>query len=137
MTTATSYVVATRNLRLDHLDQLNSGKIKIYSGAVPATADASLGAAVLMATPTFGATAFGAAVAGVKTANAITQDSSAAGDTNPATFARLTKSDDTVIVQLTVGGTAQATTGGLQLATSSITVGQIVQLSSLAITEAG
>lgn len=55
----------------------NGGTIKIYSGTQPSSGDDGIGAAVLLATCTFGTPAFGAAVAGVATANAIGQDADA------------------------------------------------------------
>ena len=133
MTTALSYVVATRNTRLDNAwDQCNAGFVKIYSGAVPANADAALAGNTLLSTLTFANPAFGAAAAGVKTANAIAQDPSAVA-TGVATFFRATKSDNTVIAQGTVGTAGEA----LNLGTTSINAGDIVQISSFVVTEAG
>jgi hypothetical protein len=63
MSNIVQYAQPTRLLRLDQTyDQLNGGIINIYSGAIPANADAALGGAVLLATLTFGAPAFNAAV---------------------------------------------------------------------------
>lgn len=64
---------ASVNAMVDALKVLcNGGTIKIYSGAQPATADTAVpGGAVLLATCTFSATAFGSSTAGVVTANAI------------------------------------------------------------------
>ena len=133
MSTALSYTVAVRNLRLDQAwDQCNGGFIKIYAGAVPANADAGLGGATLLSTLGFAAGAFSAAAAGVKTANAITQDPSAVG-TGTATFFRTFKSDNvTIIAQGTVGTAGEA----LNLGTTAINAGDIVQISSWAVTEA-
>ena len=73
----------------------NTGYLRIYSGAQPATADTAVGAQVLLATLRFGATAFGAtSTGGVMTANAITSDSDAAA-TNTAAWFRCLKSDGT------------------------------------------
>jgi hypothetical protein len=55
------------------LAQLNGGgKLRIYDGAQPATADTAVTAQTLLAELSFSATAFGPAVNGVATANAIT-----------------------------------------------------------------
>ena len=125
-----SRTAATKNLGLNaEWDQCNSGFIKIYSGTAPANADASLSGNTLLSTLTFGATAFGAASAGVKTANAITSDSDAAA-TGTATFYRATKSDGTVVAQGSVG-----TSGAdLNLNTTSIVQHGQVQCSSFVIT---
>jgi len=69
-----------------------SGKIRVYQGTKPATANATLGAAVLLAEGTLGNPAFGAAVDGLVEANAITKDSDADA-TGTAQFYRLFKAD--------------------------------------------
>src|SRR5438067_5227002 len=75
---------------------LNSGLMKIYSGTRPTDPDTALSGNTLLATLTFSATAFGASVNGVATANAITSGTIAA--TGTASFARLFKSDGTTVV---------------------------------------
>ena len=108
-----------------------SAKINIYSGAVPADANASLGAAVLLATIT-GPNPFGTASNGVITAGSLTDDSSADAD-GTASFFRLATSGDTVLAQGTVG-----TSGAdLNLNSTSIVTGGIVRITSLTITVAG
>lgn len=72
--------------------QCNSGFIRIYDGAQPATSDTAITTQVLLAELTMNATAFGSSVAGVLTANAITADS-AANASGTATWYRLVKSD--------------------------------------------
>jgi len=64
----------------------DSGYIKIYEGTKPATADTSVGAAVLLATHTLAATAFGDASAGVCTAGAIGDEVSIDADGTPSFF---------------------------------------------------
>ncbi len=76
---------------------LNSGSLRIYSGAVPADANAALGAAVLLAELPLSATAFATASAGAATANAITAATAAA--TGTASFYRLYNSAGTAVVQ--------------------------------------
>lgn len=69
--------VAARNLALNAaFDVLNSGSIKTYDGTQPVDADTALGAQVDLADNAFGATAFAAASAGSKAANAISNDTS-------------------------------------------------------------
>lgn len=73
---------------------MNAGLIRIYQGAKPATANTALGGALLLGELTFGNPAFGAAVNGLLTANAITKDSSA-DNSGTAQFYRLFQSDGT------------------------------------------
>lgn len=96
--------------------QFNSGFISIYTGSSPGADVAATG--TLLGTATFSATAFGAAVNGIATANAITQDSStdAAGTVG---YARCFKSDGTsVIGDATVG----VTSSGAEMEFDSLTV---------------
>ncbi len=122
--------LARRNEALDALrDNLANGKLRVYSGTRPTDADTTLGAAVLLAELTFGATAFPAASGGVLTANAITQDSAAdAGGT--ASFARLFEADGTTpFCDLSVG------TSGAEINFQTLTFvqGLVVQVTSLTI----
>lgn len=73
---------------------MNAGIIRLYQGTQPATADTTLGAATLLAELTMGNPAFGSAVDGLLTANAITKDSSA-NNTGTAQFYRLFASNGT------------------------------------------
>jgi len=86
--------------------QANSGYIRIYSGAQPATADTAVGAQVLLAELRFAASAFGAANAGVITAAAISAVNAA--DTDTATWYRCLKSDGTTPLWDGSVGTADA-----------------------------
>jgi hypothetical protein len=111
---------------------LNNGFLKIYTGAQPALNGAVTG--TLLATLTFGATAFGAATAGggtvTATANAIT--SGTAGNTGTAGYFALVKSDTTTVV-----GTGTVGTSGCNLngPSTSITGGASVSCSSFQITQ--
>ena len=111
---------------------LNSGFIKIYTGAQPALNGAVTG--TLLATMTFSATAFPAATASAgtvtATANAIT--SGTAGNTGTAGYHALLKSDGTTIVATGSVGTSGA---DLNLNTLSITSGNTVSCSSYLITQ--
>lgn len=110
---------------------LNTGYLRIYDGTQAATADTALGSQVLLAELRFNATAFGAGVAGVATANAITADSSA-NATGTATWFRCLKSDGTSVVYDGSVGTA---TSDLVLNTTSIVSGASVSVTSLTLTE--
>lgn len=109
---------------------LNNGYIRIYSGTRPATADTALSGNTLLAEPRFGATAFASAVAGVATANAITDDSTADA-TGTATFARLLKSDGTTAVEDLEVGTSGA---NINLNSTAIQINARVSISSMTLT---
>lgn len=127
---AISLAVARKNEMLTALiDNCNSGKLRIYSGSVPANADASLGAAVLLAELTMNATSFGAASGGTITANSITADTSADA-TGTASFFRIYESDGTTVVYQGTVGTSGA---DLNLNSTSINAGVQVQVTSLSL----
>jgi hypothetical protein len=107
---------------------LAGGQIQIYTGAQPAVQGALTG--TKLSTLTFGSPALGAASGGVATANAITQDSSAA-NTGTAGYFALTKSDGTTVVATGSVGTSGA---NMNLATLSINAGDVVTCSSLTLT---
>lgn len=105
---------------------LNSGYLRIYSGTQPASADTALSGNTLLAELRFGATAFGAPVAGLLTANAITADS-AADATGTASFFRAFSSDGvTAILDGGVGTSA----ANMILASVAISQNQTVSCSS-------
>jgi hypothetical protein len=110
---------------------LNSGFIKIYTGAQPALNGAVTG--TLLATLTFSATAFPAAVASggtvTATANAITSGS--AGNTGTAGYHALLQSNGTTVVAT---GTVGLSGADLNLNTLSITSGNTVSCSSYLVT---
>ena len=109
---------------------LNNGYLRIYDGSQPATADTALSGQTLLAELRFNATAFGASVAGVATANAIT--SGTAGATSTATWFRCLKSDGTTVVYDGSVGTA---TADLVLNATSIVSGATVSVTALSLTE--
>lgn len=81
--------IASRNAALNAIfDTLNSGNLRVADGTQPTDADTALGAQVSLADLALGATAFAAASAGSKAANAITQDSSI-NSSSTATWATL------------------------------------------------
>lgn len=77
--------------------QLNNGYLRIYDGTQPTNANTAIGAQVLLAELRYNATAFGAAVNGVATANALTDDT-AANATGTASWFRALKSDGTTVI---------------------------------------
>lgn len=115
----------------------NGGKLRIYDGAQPTDADTALGAQVLLADLTFGATAFAAASAGSKTANSITQDSSA-NASSTATWATMQASgvafsgSNARVMDMSVGTSG----ANLNLNSVAISSGAAVSCSSLTITQA-
>ncbi len=98
---------------------MNAGLIRIYQGTKPANGNATVVGATLLGELTFGNPAFGSAVNGLLTANAITKDSSA-DNTGVAQFYRLFKSDGTTPMG---DGTCGVTGSGsdLEMANTSIT----------------
>jgi hypothetical protein len=84
---------------------LNGGKLQIYDGTQPATADDAVGAQVLLAELTFGSPAFASASGGVAAANAIAPDTDA-NATGAASWFRCLKSDLTKVWDGTVGATS-------------------------------
>ena len=105
---------------------LNTGFLRIYSGAQPATADTAIVAQVLLAELRFNATAAGAAVSGLLTFNAITADSSA-DNTGTASWFRALKIDGTTAV---MDGSVGTATSNMIIATTAISQGQTVSCSS-------
>lgn len=115
------------NIEADALAaQFNSGYLRIYDGAQPATADTAVGAQVLLAELRFNATAFGAAVAGVITAAAITADS-AANATGTAAWFRALKSDGTTPL---MDGSVGTTASDLNLNSTAIQINAEVSVTS-------
>lgn len=111
------------------IDNLNTGKLRIYAGTRPTDADTALSSNTLLAELTFAATSFPAPSAGTLTANAIVQDSSADA-AGTASFARLFEADGvTVVMDLSVGVSGAE----LNFATLTFAIGLIVQVTSLTI----
>jgi hypothetical protein len=112
-----------------------SGILRIYSGTQPTDADTAVGAQVVLAELTMGATAFGSATStastdSVLTANAITADSSANATGTAAWFRLWDSAGTTPLVDGTVG------TSGCDLTINStaISAGAAVSASSLTLT---
>ena len=75
----------------------NSGTMRFYSGSRPATADTALSGNTLLATITFGATAFGSSTNGVCSNNAVASNETNA-TAGTATFVRFVQSDGTTVI---------------------------------------
>ncbi len=113
------------------IDAGTAALLKIYAGTVPDDADAALSGETLLATLTFSATSFPGASDGApgatSTANAITDDTSAAA-TGTAAYYRITDSAGLAVTQGTVGTSG----ANLNLSTVSITAGDTVSVAAQA-----
>lgn len=108
----------------------NSGLLRIYDGTQPATADTAVSTQTLLAELTLNSTAFGAAVAGVATANSITSDSTADAS-GTATWFRVVKSDGTTVLWDGSVGTSGC---DLNLNTAVVEAGAVVAVTALTYT---
>ena len=108
----------------------NGGRLLIYDGSQPATADTAITTQRLLATLTFATTAFPAAANGVLTANAITSDMAAALTGTPAWF-RALKSDGLTKIMDGSAGTANA---DLIISTAAIQANAQVDCTSFVLT---
>lgn len=137
MANAPSITTAARNAAADAVVDLvdvgGAGSLRIYDGTAPADANAALSSNTLLANLAMSATAFGSAAAGVATAAAITQDSSADA-TGTATFFRILAGNGTTVVMQGSVGTASA---DLILNSVAISSGAAVSVSSLTYTQSG
>lgn len=127
MAANTHLSIASWNLALNAaLDVLNGGGfLEIYDGAQPATPDVAVGSQVKLAKLTLSSTAFGAASAGTKTANAIGSVAALASGT--ATWFRAFKSYDTTAV---IDGSVGTSGADLNLNSVAISSGATVSVTS-------
>ncbi len=126
-----STAIIARNAALDAQSPLaNTGYLRIYSGAKPATPETAV-SGTLLATLRLNATAFGAASGGVITANAITADTNAAAS-GTAGYFRILKSDGTSAL---FDGTVGTSGADLNLNSVAISAGATVSVTSLTITD--
>lgn len=111
---------------------LNGGTLKLYTGTQPALDGAVTG--TLLATLTFGGTAFGSSTAasGTVTATANAIASGTAGNTGTAGYFVVEESGGTVVATGTV---ASPSGGDLNLSTLSIVSGATVSCSAFTITQ--
>src|SRR5687767_778206 len=113
------------NTKADALAALaDGGVLRIYDGTQPADGDTAIGAQNLLAELTLDTPAFGAAVAGVATAEPITGDASADA-TGTATWFRLFKADGTTKI---LDGSVGTSGCDLNLSSVSITAGGAVDV---------
>lgn len=126
---ATTHGTATRTAVAD-LVAARCVLIRIYSGAVPANAAASIGAATQLVELTCNATPAAPAVAGVATFNATTQSVGATAGT--ATFTRGIDSNGNAVFQGTV--TVSGGGGDAQMSTTTIAAGLFLTVSSITYT---
>lgn len=115
---------AARNAALDTLNTTigASGKLRVYSGTQPATADAALSGNTLLADLALSATAFGAASGGTVTINTVTADASA-DNTGTASWATITKADGTTRI---IDGSCATSAADFIIDNTSIVAGQNV-----------
>jgi hypothetical protein len=116
----------------------NSGSLKIYAGTQPTDANTAISSQTLLATLTMGSTAFAASAAAGTTparkataiANSITDDTSADAS-GTATWFRLLKSDNSVIMDGSVG-----TSGcDLNLASVNVVAGEDIAITSFTLSQ--
>jgi hypothetical protein len=123
---------AARNAMLNALTALlnvgGAGTIQYYTGAQPASPDTAITSQTLLCTDTFNATAFGAASAGVATANAITSGTAVASGT--LTWVRCLSGAGTPVVDLAAGTSAS----DVVVATTTITTGLTIPVTSFTLT---
>lgn len=108
----------------------NNGYVRIYDGTQPADADTAVSDQTLLAEARLGATAFGAAVAGVATANAITDDSSINEAGTPTWFRVLASNGSTVLFD----GSAGASGCNMNVSGVPLVQGATLSISSLTYT---
>ena len=108
----------------------NSGYLAIYQGTQPANANGDASGSTLLATLTLAASAFGAPVAGVITAAAITSAQAVAGGT--AQWFRVFESDG--ITALFDGSVGLTSGNNINMAATTIVQGAYVSVSALTFT---
>lgn len=128
--------VASRNLSLNAaFDPLNGGFLRIYDGTQPTDADTALSGQVLLAELVLNATAFAAAAAGSKVANAITADASA-NATGTATWATLVKSGGVRATDTVMDMSVGTSGANLNLNSVAISAGAQVSVTLLTVSQA-
>lgn len=130
MSSNLKYKTTLKNSRLDAITTAisTSGLLIIYNGTQPATPDTALSGNTVLATLALSSAFAPGSSSGVLTASTIT--SATASATGTATWATLSTSGGTRIVDMSVG-----TSGAdLNLATTAINSGDTIAVSSLTIT---
>lgn len=111
-------IVVSEEAQKDMLDALDAligtgGKLKFYSGTPPADCEAALSGNTLLGTANLNSPAFNAAATGTNKATMALDLTGGISDTDAdaagtMTFARFTKSDDTVVIQCNVATSGAA-----------------------------
>lgn len=127
MATTVSLTAEAENAQADALARLlDNGSVKVYDGTVPTDVSTALSGNTLLATCALSATSAPAAVGGVLTFNAISDDTSIDA-TGTATFYRTFKADGTTAV---TQGTAGTSGESMTLANTSLVAGGTLSISS-------
>lgn len=122
--------VANAMLNAAYEPGCDGGNLLIYSGTQPAAGGGALSGNTLLATFPMGSPAFGAASGGILTANSI--GTSVAAATGTATWFRLMDSTSTTTY---LDGSVGTSGADLNLASTSITSGSVLAITSFTITE--
>ena len=137
---ATRVPDATRNAIADAVvDRLDGGAaagiVRIYTGSQPADAD-SAATGTLLVEIDLNDPAFGAAAAGVATADVSPQPTGVAGAAGTAGWFRALDSDGVDITDNVIDGSVTATGGGgdMEINNTSIAVGQDVNITAWTVT---
>lgn len=109
---------------------LNGGTINLYTSPQPANANTAVTTQTLLVTLTMGSPAWGSAVAGTISANAISTNNAA--QTGTAAWARLLNSDGITVIMDCSVGTAGA---DINMSSLAIVAGTNVAITSLAYTQ--
>ena len=133
---ALSFAAATAHALLDAITaRVDAGSaagfIRIYDGAMPATADTALSGNTMLAELTCSDPSAAAASAKTLTFSAITQDASADAS-GTATFFRIVDSDSNVVLQGDI--TASGGGGAIEMNTTSIIAGGPIQITNASFT---
>lgn len=129
-----SYSTAQRNACMDAVSTYigNGGKLIVYAGTPPASANAALSGNTVLATFTMG-TPFASAASSAAISPTLPSNVTIAA-TGTATFARQYKSDGTTVsMQLTVSATGGG--GEIQFASTSFVLGATASITSISGTD--
>lgn len=130
---ALTHTTAVRNGLADYVVDLIDGGTTNTEGSVEIATDGTFG--TILATIPLNNPAFGAAAAGVATADVSpTPEDSAAANTGTAAFFRVVDRDETELFRGTVTGSGGG--GDMEMSSTSITAGDAVRINSFTYTAA-
>lgn len=112
---------------------LDAGSLQLYDGAQPASPDVAVSTQVLLAELTYGSPAFGTAVGGTATANAVTADTNAPAS-GQASWTRHVTAAGVGVMDGTVGVGTDTEHFDLEVDTVGIAAGSTVAVSVVTIT---